>query len=107
MVEEDRRKKLPSNFEARKQRAEWTLQEEEKRKQATERVCFYLLFSKYEGDPENKKGFRKHFLPYAPFLLQYLLLSMSHREFLMISYHFLTLISIRFSDTDQVSNDFN
>ncbi|KAK2727539.1 pre-mRNA-splicing factor SYF2-like [Artemia franciscana] len=37
VVEEDRRKKLPSNFEARKQRAEWTLQEEEKRKQATER----------------------------------------------------------------------
>ncbi|XP_071818592.1 pre-mRNA-splicing factor syf2-like isoform X2 [Apostichopus japonicus] len=34
VVEEDRRNKLPSNYEARKRKGEWILQEEEKRKAA-------------------------------------------------------------------------
>ena len=32
MVEEDKRSKLPANHEAKKRRAEWILQDEEKRK---------------------------------------------------------------------------
>ncbi|KAK6053895.1 hypothetical protein COOONC_08598, partial [Cooperia oncophora] len=36
VVEEDRKKKLPANFEAKKAREEWELQEMEERKKAEE-----------------------------------------------------------------------
>ncbi|KAL1122086.1 hypothetical protein AAG570_003492 [Ranatra chinensis] len=36
VIEEDKRNKLPTNWEARKRRAEWILEDEEKRKQASE-----------------------------------------------------------------------
>lgn len=41
VVEEDKRNKLPSNWEARKRRAEWILQDEEKRQQAAEEGIDY------------------------------------------------------------------
>jgi hypothetical protein len=43
VIEEDKRQKLPSNWEARKRRADWMLQEEEERTAAAEQVslCYY------------------------------------------------------------------
>ena len=38
VVEEDKRNKLPSNWEARKRQAEWVLDDESKRKKAEEEV---------------------------------------------------------------------
>lgn len=39
VIEEDKRVKLPSNWEARKRRAEWILNDEEQRQLAKEKVC--------------------------------------------------------------------
>jgi len=38
VVEEDKRKKLPSNWEARKRQADWLAEDEEKRKEAQSKV---------------------------------------------------------------------
>jgi pre-mRNA-splicing factor SYF2 len=38
VVEEDRRSKLPPNWEARKRQAEWVIEDERKRKEAEARV---------------------------------------------------------------------
>ncbi|CAG2062091.1 unnamed protein product, partial [Timema podura] len=38
VVEEDKRNNLPTNWEARKRKAEWILQDEEKKKEAEDRV---------------------------------------------------------------------
>ena len=38
VVEEDKRNKLPPNWEARKRQAEWVLEDERKRKEAEARV---------------------------------------------------------------------
>ena len=42
-LEEEKNKKMPANWEARKQRAEWILNDENERKLAEERVRFYTL----------------------------------------------------------------
>jgi pre-mRNA-splicing factor SYF2 len=42
VVEEDKRNKLPSNWEARKRQAEWALENEQKRKEAEEKVITFL-----------------------------------------------------------------
>jgi pre-mRNA-splicing factor SYF2 len=42
VIEEDKRNKLPSNWEARKRRAEWVLDNEEKRREAEEKVHGFL-----------------------------------------------------------------
>ena len=42
VVEEDRRNKLPPNWEARKRQAEWVLEDERKRKEAEERVITFV-----------------------------------------------------------------
>lgn len=39
VVEEDKRNKLPNNWEARKRKAEWILNDAELRQQAAEKVC--------------------------------------------------------------------
>jgi pre-mRNA-splicing factor SYF2 len=41
VVEEDKRNKLPSNWEARKRQAEWVLENEQKRKEAEARVITF------------------------------------------------------------------
>ena len=47
VVEEDKRNKLPPNWEARKRQAEWVLDDETKRKEAEEEVR-YILYIKEE-----------------------------------------------------------
>jgi hypothetical protein len=42
VVEEDKRNKLPSNWEARKRQAEWVLEDEQKRKEAEARVITFV-----------------------------------------------------------------
>ena len=45
VVEEARREKLPKNFEARKRRAEWELQNEEKKKVRGLHIFIHLSLS--------------------------------------------------------------
>jgi hypothetical protein len=47
VMEEDKRKKLPSNWEARKRQAEWILNNEEKRREVEEKVITFLYTYKY------------------------------------------------------------
>jgi hypothetical protein len=42
VVEEDKRNKLPPNWEARKRQAEWVLEDERKRKEAEARVITFI-----------------------------------------------------------------
>lgn len=42
VLEEDKRSKLPSNWEARKRQREWVLNDEEKRREAEEKVSIFL-----------------------------------------------------------------
>jgi pre-mRNA-splicing factor SYF2 len=42
VIEEDKRNKLPSNWEARKRQAEWIMNNEEKRREAEEKVIKFL-----------------------------------------------------------------
>jgi pre-mRNA-splicing factor SYF2 len=42
VMEEDKCSKLPSNWEARKRQAEWILNNEEKRREAEEKVITFL-----------------------------------------------------------------
>ena len=44
VVEEDKRNKLPSNWESRKRQAEWIIQDEAARKAAEEKVIYYNLY---------------------------------------------------------------
>jgi len=41
-VEENKRKNLPTNFEARKRRAEWIMKDDDARKEAQEKVKFII-----------------------------------------------------------------
>lgn len=43
VVDEDKRNKLPSNYEARKRRAEWEIMDDEKRKV----ICFHIIFQHF------------------------------------------------------------
>jgi len=65
MVEEDRRNKLPANWEARKRKAEWELADQEARKAAEERGEDYeqtklLQQSAYELEMLQKKKKKKN-----------------------------------------------
>jgi pre-mRNA-splicing factor SYF2 len=42
VIEEDKRNKLPLNWEARKRKAEWVLNDEEKRREAEEKASIFL-----------------------------------------------------------------
>jgi len=42
VVEEDKRNKLPPNWEARKRQAEWVLEDEQKRREAEARVIAFV-----------------------------------------------------------------
>jgi hypothetical protein len=48
VIEEDKRNKLPPNWEARKRQADWILNNEEKRREAEERVS--TLLNKINAD---------------------------------------------------------
>jgi pre-mRNA-splicing factor SYF2 len=41
VMEEDKHNKLPSNWEARKRKAEWILNDEERRREAEEKVRYH------------------------------------------------------------------
>ena len=43
VVEEDKRNKLPTNWEARKRKAEWVLNDEQQKKEAEEKVSSFKL----------------------------------------------------------------
>lgn len=65
MVEEDRRKKLPANWEARKRKAEWELADQEARKDAEEKGEDYeqnklLQQSAYELEILERKKKKKN-----------------------------------------------
>eukprot|EP00112_Aurelia_sp_Birch-Aquarium-sp1_P017217 Seg397.31 transcript_id=Seg397.31/GoldUCD/mRNA.D3Y31 product="Pre-mRNA-splicing factor syf2" protein_id=Seg397.31/GoldUCD/D3Y31 len=65
MVEEDRRKKLPANWEARKRKAEWEIADQEARKGAEEKGEDYeqqklLQQSAYELEMLNKRKKKKN-----------------------------------------------
>ncbi|XP_073485617.1 pre-mRNA-splicing factor SYF2 [Aquarana catesbeiana] len=65
VVEEDKRHKLPSNWEARKVRLEWELKEEEKKKECAEKGVDYhraklLDISAEEADRWERKKKRKN-----------------------------------------------
>jgi hypothetical protein len=47
VMEEDKRNKLPSNWEARKRQSEWILNNEEKRREAEEKVITHVHTYKY------------------------------------------------------------
>lgn len=42
-MEENKRKNLPTNFEARKRKAEWILSDDKQRKEAEEKVRIFSL----------------------------------------------------------------
>ncbi|CAG0889504.1 unnamed protein product [Darwinula stevensoni] len=43
VIEEDKRNKLPTNWEAKKRRAEWELDEDRKKQEAVEKFLFLLI----------------------------------------------------------------
>ena len=45
MVEEDRRNKLPSNWEARKRKLDWEIEEEEARKVCVLGHCLFNVYN--------------------------------------------------------------
>jgi hypothetical protein len=47
VVEEDKRNKLPPNWEARKRQAEWVLEDERKRREAEARVITFVSWGLY------------------------------------------------------------
>lgn len=62
VVEEDRRNKLPSNYEAKKQRQQWELHEIEKRKEADEKGLDYerMKLLETQADIADKLEFAKN-----------------------------------------------
>lgn len=44
VVEEDKRNKLPANWESRKRQAEWIMQDEAARKEAEDKVPRFTIF---------------------------------------------------------------
>jgi hypothetical protein len=47
VVEEDKRNKLPPNWEARKRQAEWVLEDERKRREAEARVITFISWGHF------------------------------------------------------------
>jgi pre-mRNA-splicing factor SYF2 len=47
VVEEDKRNKLPSNWEARKRQADWVLENEQKRREAEAKVITFVSLGNY------------------------------------------------------------
>lgn len=47
VVEEDKRNKLPANWESRKRQAEWIMQDEAARKEAEAKVIYQILIKSY------------------------------------------------------------
>lgn len=65
VIEEDKRNKLPANWEARKRKAEWILDDEEKRKEAQEKGDDYerlklLNISAYEAEKLDRMKKKKN-----------------------------------------------
>lgn len=65
MVEEDKRNKLPANYEAKKARAEWILENEESRQKAAEEGQDYnrikmLTVGADEAERKEKKNRKKN-----------------------------------------------
>lgn len=47
VIEEDKRNKLPANWESRKRQAEWIMQDETSRKEAEAKVSISILYFQF------------------------------------------------------------